>query len=433
MNGSLLREANMRNRNRQTHGASAESAKRNYASLKDSEIRYRRLFETARDGILILDADTGQISDVNPYLVEMLGYTHEQFIGKKLYEIGPFRDIRASMSAFQELRDKGYIRYEHLPLEAKDGRRIDVEFVSNAYWADHKRVIQCNIRDITDRKRAEKAKTKLESQFQQAQKMEAIVTLAAGVAHQFNNALVVITGTLDLLEMDVSGNENIAWYLGSMKKSAQRMAQLTRQLLAYARGGKYQPKTISLSDFVRDTLPLLTPGLNPTVHLETDLSDNVLKIRADLIQMQMVLLAIVSNASEAIDEAGCIRITWRNEAITEENAKDFPGLRIGTHVCLTIEDNGNGMDEETMRNVFEPFFTTKFQGRGLGMAAVYGIVKNHGGRITVESQPGRGTIVRVWIPAVFEVEEQAAKKQTTRPDRTAVSISMHESKRMVQK
>jgi PAS domain S-box-containing protein len=421
----------MKRLKKQIHGASAEPAEGVYASLKASETRYRRLFETARDGILILDADTGQIIDVNPFLVEMLGYSHEQFIGKKLYQIGPFRDIRGNLSAFQELQDKGYIRYEHLPLETKDGRQIDVEFVSNAYWVNHSRIIQCNIRDITERKQAEEAKSKLESRFQQARKMEAITTLAGGIAHQFNNALVMITGTLDLLEMDVSDNENVAWYLGSMKKSALRMTQLTRQLLAYARGGKYQVETISLSDFVRDTLPLLTPDLKPTVTIEADLHDDVLKTRVDLIQMQMMLLAIMSNASEAIEKEGCVRIACRNEAITEKNAKDFPGLVPGSYACLTIEDNGKGMDEETRRRVFEPFFTTKFQGRGLGMAAAYGIVNNHGGRMTVESQLDRGTIVRFWLPAIFEIEEKAAEKPKIESNRATGAIPMIENEKMV--
>ena len=124
-------------------------------ALQVSEIRYRRLFETAQDGILILDADTGQIIDVNPFLLAMLGYAHKYFIGKKLWEIGAFEDVEASKAAFSELQSKGYVRYEHLPLETRDGRHIDVEFVSNVYLVNGKKVIQCNIRDITARKQAE--------------------------------------------------------------------------------------------------------------------------------------------------------------------------------------------------------------------------------------------------------------------------------------
>ena len=123
--------------------------------LHDSETRYRRLFETAQDGILILDAQTGQIDDVNPFLTSMLGYSHKELLGKKLWDIGLFKNIVSSQSSFKKLQTKGYIRYEDLPLETKDGRHINVEFVSNVYLVDHKKVIQCNIRDITERKQAE--------------------------------------------------------------------------------------------------------------------------------------------------------------------------------------------------------------------------------------------------------------------------------------
>ncbi|MCK7490997.1 MAG: PAS domain S-box protein [Comamonadaceae bacterium] len=137
----------------------AEATKRKAAeeALKVSEIRYRRLFETAQDGIVLLDADTGQILDVNPFLIKMLGYSHEDFLGKKLWEIGPFRDTAASRLLFSELQTKGYVRYEHLPLETRDGRLMDVEFVSNVYLVDHSKIIQCNIRDISLRKQAEDA------------------------------------------------------------------------------------------------------------------------------------------------------------------------------------------------------------------------------------------------------------------------------------
>ena len=142
--------------------------KKTEAALQVSETRYRRLFETARDGILILDADTGEIFDINPFLIEMLGYPHEALLGKRLWEIGAFRDIEASKAAFLELQSKGYVRYEDLPLETRDERHIDVEFVSNIYSVDHKRVIQCNIRDITLRKRIEEERRKLTYDLQDA-------------------------------------------------------------------------------------------------------------------------------------------------------------------------------------------------------------------------------------------------------------------------
>ena len=167
--------------------------KRAEHALEASETRYRRLFEAAKDGILILDADTGQIVDVNPFLIELTGYSHEDFLGKHLWEIGPFKDIAASKDAFAELQEpRSTSATTILPLKTSDGRKIEVEFVSNVYRVDDQKVIQCNIRDITERKRAEAEREKLEEQLRASQKMEAIGSLAGGVAHDFNNLLSVI-------------------------------------------------------------------------------------------------------------------------------------------------------------------------------------------------------------------------------------------------
>ena len=234
----------------------------------------------------------------------------------------------------------------------------------------------------------------------QAQKMEAIATLAGGIAHQFNNALVGITGNLELLKIDLQDEDNLDKYIDPMKASVRRMALLTNQLLAYAQGGKYHLKTISLNKFIENTLPLIKHLTDLSITVETDLSQDISTVKADLTQMQMVLSAIITNASEAMEGPGCIRIFARNEDIGEIIAKQYPDLNPGPYVCLTVEDDGKGMDLETKGKIFDPFFTTKIQGRGLGMAAVYGIVKNHNGLILVDSEHGKGTVVRIYLPAL---------------------------------
>jgi signal transduction histidine kinase len=178
------------------------------------------------------------------------------------------------------------------------------------------------------------------------------------------------------------------------------MTQLTNQLLAYARGGKFDVEEISIGDFISSTLPLIQYNIKSTVGVKTDIPHDILRIRADLTQMQMVMSAIISNASEAIDSSGCIRIKGRNIEFTEEDLKDFGGLKPGPYVCLKIEDDGKGMDEETRKRVFEPFFSTKFTGRGLGMAAAYGIIKNHDGWISISSKLGKGTTVFFYLPVI---------------------------------
>ena len=255
---------------------------------------------------------------------------------------------------------------------------------------------------LNQRKKADAEKRKLEKRLYQAQKMEAIATLAGGIAHQFNNALSVIAGNADLLLMGLPENINVDDVTSQMKDSVQRMSQLTNQLLAYARGGKYQSKKISLCDLVNETLPLLAYVIKPTITVETDLPENILRVNADETQLQMVLSAILTNASEAIEGSGEVRITCRNLEISRDMMTEFPESRVGTYVKMTIEDNGSGMDEKIRRRVFEPFFTTKFQGRGLGMAAAYGIVNNHNGWIAVDSELGKGTVVQVCLPAIGE-------------------------------
>jgi signal transduction histidine kinase len=246
-------------------------------------------------------------------------------------------------------------------------------------------------KNITERKN-------IQARLQEAQKMEAIATLAGGIAHEFNNALCVVIPNIDLLKTKLPDNEEINKYTQPIQSSAQRMAHLTSQLLAYARGGKYRPQQISLNNLVRDTLPFMKHLIKAGIVVETDLAEDSCYVEADRTQLQMVLLAAMVNAAEAIETEGYIRLNIGREQIDGEFAKGHPHLKPGSYVSLTIEDNGSGMCEETRIRVFEPFFTTKFQGRGLGMAAVYGIVKNHDGLVVVDSELGKGTVVRIYLP-----------------------------------
>jgi len=251
---------------------------------------------------------------------------------------------------------------------------------------------------------------KLQAQVQESQKIEAIVTLAGGIAHNFNNALTPIIGNIDILEMAHGQDESTMECLKDMKTSGLRMARLTSQMLTYAEGGKYNPHILSLSDFVDATLPLIQHTLDPSVRVETDLPLDVKDMEADSTQMQMVLSAIMANSNEAMEGPGRIRISTRNMDLDQGFIKDHSGLKPGPYVCLSIEDDGKGMDEETRRRIFDPFFTTYFMGRGLGMASVYGIIRNHDGAITVDSELGKGTVVRIYLPAISaESKEQGAK------------------------
>lgn len=258
----------------------------------------------------------------------------------------------------------------------------------------------------------------------QHRKLDAVATLAAGIAHQFNNALHGLTGNLELLQMDLSSNERIDRYIDPMMASIQRMSLLTNQLLAYAQGGKYQPRIMSLRSFLTETIPLLNHHIEGHIRITTEFHADSCRIEADSTQMWMVLSNIVNNAAEAMGGKGYIRITLREEAM---EAHPYPN-GLGRYVCLSVEDNGKGMDAETKNRIFDPFFTTKGPGRGLGMAAVWGIVKNHKGWITVESESGRGTDIRVYLPAVPTpaAEVRFLKKETGNGSRTVLVIEDEE-------
>jgi len=208
------------------------------------------------------------------------------------------------------------------------------------------------------------------------------------------------------------------------------MSRLTDQLLAYAQGGKYQPKNLKLDGFVIQTLQILQHDLGPEVRVETHFSKDISVIKADNAQMQMVLSAILNNSNEAIEDEGLIRITAENKYIDEDFAKQHPGFKPGSYVCLNIEDDGKGMDEETKDGIFEPFFTTKFQGRGMGMAAVYGIVKNHDGWIYVDSELGKGTVVQIYLPAI-EIEIEKPTKAAVEVVRGSGTVLMIEDEDVV--
>ena len=249
------------------------------------------------------------------------------------------------------------------------------------------------VRDFSERKKREK-------HYLVARQMEAIATLSGGIAHQFNNALSGITLTLDFLELDWPDDDKMSGYVKQMRSSVDRMTRIVDQLLAYGGEGKYQTRTVVLSRFVRDTIPMISHTIPSFVFIEKDLDHDTWRVEVDLSQFQMVLSAILNNSTEAITGQGRIKITCMNQIVSEGKSGLKPGLRPGRYATVTIQDDGEGMNEETRSRVFEPFFTTKFHGRGLEMAAAHGIIKNHDGWISIDSELGRGTIVTVYLPAV---------------------------------
>ncbi|MEA3437948.1 MAG: PAS domain S-box protein [Thermodesulfobacteriota bacterium] len=377
--------------------------------LQKSEERFRTLFEKVPASIQGYGSD-GIIHFWNKASENTYGYKKDDAIGKNIVELIIPPEMRGFMhDTIKKGTETGKMpQPEEFLMIRQNGSRVPV-FSSQAVLKleEEEPEFYCFSVDLTVQK-------KLQERLQQAQKMESISTLSGGIAHQFNNALSGITGNIDLLAMDFPDNETVANYTRAMKDSARRMMQLTAQLLAYARGGKFHAKTVLFSDFVKETLSLVKHTLGSDIDVDTDRLLGILNVKADLTQMQMVLSAVLTNAAEAMEGKGCIRVACKDTIIADETVEELPGLTPGNYVNLTIVDDGKGMDKQARTLIFEPFFTTKFTGRGLGMAAVYGIVKNHNGLISVESEPGKGTVVKIYLPAV-----EALVKKHSEPESKA--------------
>ena len=617
--------------------------------LVASETRYRRLFETAKDGILILDASTGQITDANPFLAHLLGYSREELLGKRLWEIGPFKHTAKSKVAFEELQNNDYIRYEDLPLETRDGTSVDVEFVSNVYAVNGDKVIQCNIRDITSRKQVEKRlhlqttalqsaanaivltdasgdiswvnaafttmtgytadeaigqnprilksgihphsfyeamwetlrrghiwrgevvnrrkdsklyteemtitpvcddrgdithfiaikqdvtqrrlveealqslvdnapfgicrtsiekdcyetvnstfremlggysveealqlkiskqvwadpkgrdrmieilrqnsrikgfettfqrrdgspmpvrisgslirdvdgtehfegyvedmtlQSTLEQQVRQAQKLEAVGRLAGGMAHDFNNVLVVIKLSTELMLCQITPDNPLTKPLLQVSNAADRAAALTRQMLAFGRQQMMQTRIINLNSVVSETSHMLRRVIGEDIELVTKLSDSVENSRLDPDQVTQVILNLAVNARDAMPEGGTLHIETASVDLDDAYTKTHPPVRPGRYVMLAVSDTGTGIDKSVLPHIFDPFFTTKEVGKGtgLGLSIVYGIVKQSGGYIWAYSEPEYGTTFKLYFPVTAApLEGPVARTET---------------------
>jgi PAS domain S-box-containing protein len=380
-------------------------------ALKDSEARYRRLFETAQDGILILDAQTGAITDANPFLVNLLGYSHAEFLGMALWDLGLFKDVEESKNAFRELQTKQYIRYEDMPLKTRAGRCINVEFVSNVYGVNSTKVIQCNIRDITQRKDTERQKERL----RQGQKMEAVGQLAGGLAHDFNNLLGVILGYCEILEEkpDLAGSSHEM--IVEIHAAGTSAKNLTQRLLAFSRRQVLQPLFLDLNESVKSMGTMLGRLIGDDIQLKSILQDGLGTIKADPSQLEQVLMNLVINARDAMPKGGKIALVTSNVEIDETYARQHSSIKPGRYVLLSVTDTGSGMDLETQSHIFEPFFSTKAPGRGtgLGLSTVFGIVKQSEGTIAVYSEIGKGTTFKIHFPRYDQAPTVALPAKAT--------------------
>ena len=366
-------------------------------SKQAAEARYRRLFESARDGILLINADAGEIVDLNPFIEQFLGYKREELTGSKIWDSAPFGAVPQMRSAVEQIRDRGMLRFDDLTLRTKSGSEVHAEVIANAYMEGEQRAIQFNIRDVTERK-------KFARELQESQKLEGLGLLAGGIAHDFNNLLTGVLGNASLAFSELTPDQPARGRLREIMQAGERAAFLTRQMLAYAGRGRFVVERTELNGLIQEMTTLVRTSIPKSVEVMLDLAPNLPVVEADVSQIQQVVMNLVINGAEAIGENAAGKVAIRTSAREIDSAeaaelfRPLPGAA-GLYVEMEVTDTGAGMDETTKARIFDPFFTTKFTGRGLGLAAVQGIVKAHGGVIHVYSTPGQGATFVVLLPA----------------------------------
>jgi len=366
-------------------------------NLKSERERFATLAENVPFGMSIINA-TGRYEYINHTFTEIFGYTLEDIPTGKLWFKVAYPDSAYKKKVISTwLNDLsgaklGAIRPREFKVSCKDGSQKDIYFRSVMLRNGNQIV---TYEDITEKKN-------LEAQLLQAQKMEAVGTLAGGIAHNFNNLLMSIQGNTSLMLLDTNANHPHYERLTNIEKSVQSGSKLTSQLLGYARGGRYEVKPISINHIITDT-SVTFAMTRKDITLHHDLEHTLSGVKADRGQIEQVVLNIYVNAAEAMVGGGELFITTRNIPHTAIEKKPYT-IKPGNYILLTIRDTGTGMDNATQAKVFDPFFTTKglAKGTGLGLASVYGIMKAHGGYIDVESQKGKGTTFFLYLPASKE-------------------------------
>ena len=373
-------------------------------------MRYRRLFETAQDAILILDADTKKVLDANPFIEDLLGYSKGEFVGKELWQLGLFQDAEASKTAFRQLQEQGYIRYEHLPLATKDGRQVEVEFVSNVYQVDHTAVMQCNIRDITERRRLER---------QTHAQAEALAELhlrkdefLAMLSHELRNPLSAIFNALHILRLQDDENPIQLKAKIILERQVGQLAHLVDDLLEVSRviTGRIQlhPQDLEMRGIVERASESARSVIDIHRHkLSVSLPAEPLWLRADPTRLEQVIVNLLNNAAKYTDEGGQIWLTAQQE---------------GGEVVVRVRDTGAGIAPELLPRIFDLFtqadrtLDRSQGGLGIGLSLVQKLVESHGGTVEARSAGlGQGSEFIVRLPALFPTTASIAPIETAEP------------------
>ncbi|MDY6982300.1 MAG: PAS domain S-box protein, partial [Pseudomonadota bacterium] len=382
-------------------------------ALSESESRYRMLADNATDVIYTCDLD-GRYTYVSPSVEVQRGFKPDELVGMPIVDLLPEHERRHVQARYAQLRNAA--REPAARTAGEQPRDNKIEFqgyckdgslrwlettVSILYAADGRPSGVLGVsRDISERKRAEKEKEQLEEAYRQAQKMEAIGTLAGGIAHDFNNLLTGIYGYADILKSQVGANPGAHESIDVIEKAATRAKDLTSQLLGFARKGGMESVIVDLNDSVREVISLLSRTINRNITIQRQFSTRKPTVQGDSGQLAHLLLNLGINARDAMPDGGTLTFSVSVDELDEQFCRAHSEIAPGTYCHIRVTDTGIGMDKAKMARIFEPFFTDKERGKGtgLGLAMVYGVTRSHGGIVTVESEPGRGTTFHVYVP-----------------------------------
>jgi two-component system, cell cycle sensor histidine kinase and response regulator CckA len=389
--------------------------KRAEEELRLSEERFKTIFEGSRDAIFITDPDARFIQ-VNQAACELTGYSITELLSMRIADLHTAEDLEAFKTYFSKIM-AGETIVNEAKLLRKDGVRVSTEFSNKRVSIGGLPCVHTVARDISERKQAEAEREKLQAQLAQSQKIESIGRLAGGVAHDSNNMLSVILGHVELIKDQLPSDSPLQADLNEVQNAAQRSADLTRQLLAFARKQTVAPKILDLNETIESMLKMLRRLIGEDIDLKWEPGRALEPVLIDPTQVDQLLANLCVNSRDAIGHrTGRVTIETARVAFDGEYCATNPGFVPGDYVMLAVSDDGCGMDPETLSNIFEPFYTTKGLGKGtgLGLATVYGIVKQNHGFINAYSEPGRGTTFKIYLP-VHKIGAGRATQRSTTP------------------
>ena len=388
----------------------------------------RVLLEDSAEPMLVVDAETLAFLEVNQAAIDNYGYNRDEFRNMRLTDIVPREDRGHVTDAIRKdhLDGPGFVEIRHI---LGNGQAVEVDMLLHRIRYADKQAALIVPQDGTRRKQ-------LEDQLRQAQKMEAVGMLAGGIAHDFNNLLTIINGYSQMLLGNLPEDDENRTSVEQIMKAGERAAELTRQLLTFSRRQVVRPKVLDLNAIVAGTAVMLRRLIGEHIELRIVAGPDLGRVHADPGQLEQVILNLAVNSRDAMPRGGTLILETHNVELDEEYAAQRNTLKPGRHVMLAVTDSGIGMDAQTRSHLFEPFFTTKAQGHGtgLGLSTVYGIIKQSGGDIVVYSEPGHGTCVKIYFPAVNEVvTEDAAENRQSKAMAGSETILIVEDEEAVRK